>query len=172
MPHVTEHTPKVSTRSVKPYACESSREKRQQDRRSDRQTDRRIVQNHFSRRFEGSTSQIRSFLEVDVLHDANTSIDMEVIRKVTRQGLGLSCGQGDSITVESLRTLYTETKRRHFLTTLVCVGCLLTGLETACSGKSGGVRRRSARAKAASHPVSRQPVQTSSVRKRLPLSTG
>ena len=40
MPHVTKHTPKVSTRSVKPYACESSREKRQQDRRPDRQTAR------------------------------------------------------------------------------------------------------------------------------------
>ena len=88
MPHRTKHTPKVSTRSVKPYACESSREKRQQDRRPDRQTDRqtdthththrRIVQNHFSRRFGGCTSQIRSYLEVDFLHDANTSIDMEV----------------------------------------------------------------------------------------------
>jgi len=86
MPHVTKHTPKDSTRSVKPYACESSREKRQQDRRPDRQTDgqthrqthRRIVQNHFSRRFGGCTSQIRSYLEVDFLHDANTSIDMEV----------------------------------------------------------------------------------------------
>jgi len=87
--NVTEHTPKVSTRSVNPYARESSREKRQQDRRLDRQTDgrtdrqthRRIVQNHFSRRFEGYTSQIRSYLEVDFLHDANTStsIDMEVI---------------------------------------------------------------------------------------------
>ena len=82
MPHVTEHTPKVSTRSVKPYACESSREKRQQDRQTarqtDRQTHRRIVQNHFSRRFGGCTSQIRSYLEVDFLHDANTSIDMEI----------------------------------------------------------------------------------------------
>jgi len=39
MPHVTEHTPKVSTRSVKPYACESSREKRQQDRQTVGQTD-------------------------------------------------------------------------------------------------------------------------------------
>ena len=83
MPHVSEHTPKVSTWSVKPYACESSREKRQQDRRSDRQTDgqtdrhTRIVQNHSSRRFEGCTSQIRSYLEVYFLHDANTSIDME-----------------------------------------------------------------------------------------------
>ena len=83
MPHGTKHTPKVSTRSVKPYACESSREKRQQDRQTarqtDRQTHRRIVQNHFSRRFGGCTSQIRSYLEVDFLHDANTSIDMEVI---------------------------------------------------------------------------------------------
>ena len=94
MPHVTKRTPEVSTRSVKPYACESSREKRQQDRWSDRQTDRqtdgrtdgrtdrqthrRIVQNNFSRRFEGCTSQIRSYLEVDFLHDANTSIEMEV----------------------------------------------------------------------------------------------
>jgi len=78
MPHVTEHTPKVSTRSVKPYACESSREKWQQDRQTD--THFRIVQNHFSRRFEGCTSQIRSYLEVDFLHDANTSIDMEVKR--------------------------------------------------------------------------------------------
>jgi len=82
MPHVTKHTPKVSTRSVKPYACESSREKRQQDRQTegqtDRQTHRRIVQNHFSRCFGGCTSQIRSYLEVDFLHDANTSIDMEV----------------------------------------------------------------------------------------------
>ena len=79
MSHVTEHTPKVSSRSFKPYACESSREKRQQDRQTDRQTHRRIVQNHFSRRFGGCTSQIRSYLEVDFLHDANTSIDMEVI---------------------------------------------------------------------------------------------
>jgi len=74
MPHVSEHTPKVSTRLVNPYARESSREKRQQDR----QTHRRIVQNHFSRRFEGCTSKIRSYLEVDFLHDANTSIDLEV----------------------------------------------------------------------------------------------
>jgi len=89
MPHVTEHTPKVSTRSVKPYACESSREKRQQDRQTARQTDRhthrRIVQNHFSRRFEGCTSQIRSYLEVDFLHDAYASIDMEVILNVTKK---------------------------------------------------------------------------------------
>jgi len=48
------------------------------DSKTDRQTHRRIVQNHFSGRFGGCTSQIRSYLEVDFLHDANTSIDMEV----------------------------------------------------------------------------------------------
>jgi len=48
------------------------------DSKTDRQTLRRIVQNHFSRRFEGCTSQIRSYLEVYFLRDANTSIDMEV----------------------------------------------------------------------------------------------
>jgi len=53
---------------------------RRPDRQTDRQTHRRIVQNHFSRRFGGCTSQIRSNLEVDSLHDANTSIDMEVKR--------------------------------------------------------------------------------------------
>jgi len=78
MPHETEHASKVSTRSVNPYARESSREKRQQVRQTDGQTDRRIVQNHFFRRFQDCTSQIRSHLEVDFLHDANTSIDMEV----------------------------------------------------------------------------------------------
>jgi len=53
---------------------------------------------------------------------------------------------------------------RRFLMPLVCADCLLTGLEAACSGKSGGVRLRSARARArvgakqaASNPVSRQP---------------
>ena len=66
MAHVTEHTPKVSTRSINPYARESSREKRQQDGRTDRQTDGlskttfldvlRVVQ---------CPSQIRSYLEVD-----------------------------------------------------------------------------------------------------------
>jgi len=61
---------------------------------------------------------------------------------------------------------------RRFLTPLVRAGCLLTGLEAACSGKSGGVRHRSALAKASSYPVSRQPAQTSGVRKRLPFSTG
>ena len=48
------------------------------DGQTDRQTHRRIVENHFSRRFMGCTSQIRSYLVVDFLHDANTSIDMEV----------------------------------------------------------------------------------------------
>jgi len=44
--------------------------------------------------------------------------------------------------------------------------------KAACSGKSGGVRLRLTRAKAAYHPVSRQSAQTSGVRKRLPFSTG
>jgi len=61
MPHITERAPKVSTRSVYPYARESLRKKLQQDR----QTHRRVVQNHFSRRFEGSTSQIRSYVKLD-----------------------------------------------------------------------------------------------------------
>jgi len=55
---------------------------------------------------------------------------------------------------------------------LVCAGCLLTGLEAACSGKPGGVRLRPAREKAASRPVSRQPAQTSGVKNRLPFLTG
>jgi len=61
---------------------------------------------------------------------------------------------------------------RRFLTPLVFAGCLLTGLETACSGKSGGFQLRSAREKAASHPVSRQSTQTSGVKKRLPFLMG
>jgi len=32
MPHVSEHAPKVSTRTVNPYACESLRKRIQQDR--------------------------------------------------------------------------------------------------------------------------------------------
>ena len=53
--------------------------------KSDSKTDRRIVQNHFSRRFEGCASQIRSYHEVDFLHDANTSIDMEVTQDSIKQ---------------------------------------------------------------------------------------
>ena len=40
MPHVTEHTPKVPTRSINLHARESLREKRQQDGRTVRQTGR------------------------------------------------------------------------------------------------------------------------------------
>jgi len=124
MPHVTEHTPKGSTRSVKPYACESSREKRQQktdgqtdgqtngrtdrrsDKRTDRQTHRRIVQNHFSRRFEGCTSQIRFYFEVDVLHDANTSIDMEVTNRGKRH---YESASGMKLGIYWLRYVYLDT---------------------------------------------------------------
>jgi len=38
MPHITEHAPKVSTRSIYPYARESLREKLQQDGQTGRQT--------------------------------------------------------------------------------------------------------------------------------------
>ena len=81
MPHITEHAPKVSTWSVYPYARESLRKMIRQDRQTDnsiqfihrkayksivcperqtdgrtgRQTHRRVVQNLFSRRFEGCT---------------------------------------------------------------------------------------------------------------------
>ena len=51
---------------------------RQTDRQTNRHTHRRVGQNHFSRRIEGCTSEIRSYLKLDFLHDANTSIDMEV----------------------------------------------------------------------------------------------
>jgi len=71
MPRTTEHVPEVSTRSVNPNAREGSREKRQEDRYV---RHRQIVQDHFSRRLEGCTSQIRSNLEVDFLHYANTSM--------------------------------------------------------------------------------------------------
>ena len=40
MPHITKRAPKVSTRSVYPYARESLRDKLQQDRQTDRYTDR------------------------------------------------------------------------------------------------------------------------------------
>ena len=60
-------------------------------RRTDRQTHRRIVQNHFSRRFGGCISQIRSYIEVDFLHDANTSIDMEVKQKSTSVNFSTIC---------------------------------------------------------------------------------
>ena len=74
------------------------------------------------------------------------------------------------VTEEWLQTLYRENRRR-FLRPLFA-GCLLTGLQAACSGKSGWVRLRSAFAKAASYPVSRQPAQTSGVKKRFPFFYG
>ena len=61
---------------------------------------------------------------------------------------------------------------RRFLSSLVCASHLFTGWKAVCSGKSGGGRIRSARAKAAFYPVSRQPGQTSGVRKRLPFPKG
>jgi len=75
MPHITKplkfRLDRLTLTPVRVF-----REKLQQDRQTHTETDRhkdrhrRIVQNHFSRRFEGSTSQIRSYLEVDFLHNA------------------------------------------------------------------------------------------------------
>jgi len=59
-----------------------------------------------------------------------------------------------------------------FLRPFVFAGRLLTGWKAACSGESGRVRLRLARAKATFHPVSRQTAQKSGVRKRRPFSTG
>jgi len=91
MPHITEHAPNVSTRSVNPYARESLRKRLQQD--IHRHTHRWVVQNHFSRRFEGCTSQIRSYLKLDFLHDASTSNDMEIKLPPL---LGMKVNQGKS----------------------------------------------------------------------------
>ena len=49
--------------------------------KTDRQIDRHTqtgCPKPFSRRFEGCTSQIPSYLKLDFSHDAKTSIDMEV----------------------------------------------------------------------------------------------
>jgi len=71
MPLITGHAPKVYTRSIYPYARDSSRKKLQQDRHTHRDTDG-LSKTLFSRRFEGCTSQIRSYVEVDFLHDAKS----------------------------------------------------------------------------------------------------
>jgi len=81
MPHVTEHTPKVSTRSVNPYTRESSREKRQQDRRSDRQTHRHtdgLSKTTFLDVLRVLHPKSGLISKSIFLHDANTYIDMEV----------------------------------------------------------------------------------------------
>jgi len=79
MPHITEHAPKVSTRSVEPYARESSRKKLQTDtqthtyKQTHTQTDCRKPL--FSR-----FRLLHISLELNFSHDANTLIswDMEV----------------------------------------------------------------------------------------------
>jgi len=68
MPYIAEHAPKVSTRSVYPYARETLRKRIQQDRHTNTHTHRRVVQNHLSRRFEGCTFQTRSYLKHDLLY--------------------------------------------------------------------------------------------------------
>jgi len=78
MPNITKHALKVLTRLLYSSARESLWERLHQDRQTDGHTDKRVVHNHFSQRFEGCTSQSRSYLELNFLHDDNTSIDMEV----------------------------------------------------------------------------------------------
>ena len=73
MPHITGHA------SIKFQLDRFTRTPVRVCGKSYRKTHGRVVQNHFSRRFEGCTSQIRSYLKLDFLHDANTSIDMEEI---------------------------------------------------------------------------------------------
>jgi len=79
MPHVTEHTPKVSSRSVYSYARDSSPEKRQQDRRSDRHTDG-LSKTTFLDVLRVVHPKSGLISKSIFLHDANTSIDMEVIK--------------------------------------------------------------------------------------------
>jgi len=79
MPHITEHAPKVSSRLVYPYARKSLRKKLQQDRQTDSHTDGLSLTNFLDAlKVLLGTSQIRSYLKHDFLHDANTSIDMEL----------------------------------------------------------------------------------------------
>jgi len=89
MPYISKHAPKVSTRSVNPYARESSREKRQQDTHTNTETG---CPKPLFRRFEGFTFEIRSYLKLDFLHDANTSVDMEVKITVNQPRLNQSVG--------------------------------------------------------------------------------
>ena len=79
--------------------------------------------------------------------------------------------QDGSTSVESPQA-YTQRERGHFLTPFVCAGRLLTGWKVACSVKSGGVRLLSTREKAAFHLESRQPAETSRIRKRHPFLVG
>jgi len=80
MPHITEHTPKVLTRSVNPYARESSRKRQEQDRQTDSHTDGLSKTTFLDVWMVVRTSQIRSYLELDFLHHANTSMGHWIIR--------------------------------------------------------------------------------------------
>jgi len=62
------------------------RVRQKSDSETDRQTQRRIVQKHFSRRFDDCTSQIRSSLKFDLLHDANTSVVLPVQKVFSDSG--------------------------------------------------------------------------------------
>jgi len=99
MPHITQHTTKVLTgftRSVNPYARESPRKRQQQDRQTlthtQTLTHRRIVQNHFSQRFEHAlyayvpyipnpvTSQTRFFAPFQHFHGILDNTFFRILR--------------------------------------------------------------------------------------------
>jgi len=83
MPHITEHAPKVSTRLVYTCARESLRKRIQQDRQTARQIDTHTHTDGLSKTIfldvlKVVHPKVRSYLKLDFLHDANTSIDMEL----------------------------------------------------------------------------------------------
>jgi len=78
---------------------------------------RRIVQNHFSRRFEGFTSQIRSYLVVDFLHDANPSMGHGSKIEINEQGksvIRLFLRILPHYKFESVR--YSDSVKKHWIT--------------------------------------------------------
>jgi len=88
MPHITKHSPKVSTRSVYPYARESLRmlvqdrqAGRQTYRHSDRQTNRHtdgLSKTTFLDVLKVVHPKFTALISNSFFHDANTSIDMDV----------------------------------------------------------------------------------------------
>jgi len=76
MPHITQHAPKVLTRSVYPCARESLRERLQQDRHTDR-----LSKTTFLDVLKVIHPKSGVILNSIFLHDVNTSIDREVKAK-------------------------------------------------------------------------------------------
>jgi len=75
MPHITEHAPQVLTRLVYPYARASLREKLQQDRHTDG-----LCKTTFLDVLKAVHPKSGLISNSFFLHDANTSIDTEVIK--------------------------------------------------------------------------------------------